>query len=128
MQQLQFEQSWNKALSTQDRSMIEELFQQTKELKTSGVHFSPIRLSYNYKKELLITVLVHNFTDRPLTFHNTSLVYRTLEKIVAEKNFTIPALSVPANVSMPWTFIFSENDYHTDALNCENGLLLLDNK
>lgn len=126
MQQLQFERSWNKALSTQDRNTIEEIFNITKEQNTSGVMFSPVRKSLNYRNELLITVLVHNFSDSMLTFHNTHLVYRTIEKVVAEKEFTIPTLSIPPKVSMPWTFIFSKNDYHMDALNCENGQLLLD--
>ncbi|MFP3916685.1 SLAP domain-containing protein [Lysinibacillus telephonicus] len=123
MQQLQYEASWNKALSAHDRCLIEKIFNETKGQKTSGVLFIPIRKSINYKNELLVTVLVHNFTDTILTFHNTRLVYSTHEKVVAEKEFTLPALTILPNVSMPWTFIFSKNDYKQEALNNENGQL-----
>lgn len=126
MQLLQYETSWNKALSNQDRSVIEKIFNDTKKLKNSGVLFSPIRKSVNYKNELLVTVLVHNFTDNILTFHNTRLVYSTNGKIFAQKEFTLPALTIPSNVSMPWTFIFSEADYKLDALNCKNCQLQFD--
>lgn len=123
MQQLEFEASWDKALSAQDRSKIHEIFDETKELKSSDVLFTLIRKSMNYKNELLITVLVHNFTDTMMTFHNTRLVYSTTDLVVAEKEFTLPALTIPPKVSMPWTFIF--NEYKTNALKIHAKLQLL---
>ena len=58
MQQLQFENSWDKALSAQDRSYIEKVFVETKHLNGTGVIFSPIREAINHKEALLVTVLV----------------------------------------------------------------------
>ena len=111
MQQLQFEASWDKALAAQDRHNIKKIFNETKHLNSSGIVCSPIRQAVNHKQQLLVTVLVHNFTDNPLTFNNTRLVYRTQQQIIADDKFTLPTLTIPPFVSMPWTFIFPEFSY-----------------
>ncbi|QFK70039.1 SLAP domain-containing protein [Pradoshia sp. D12] len=111
MQHLQFEKSWDKALSAQDRSYIEKVFVETKHLNGTGVIFSPIREAINHKEALLVTVLVHNFTDQPLTFNNTRLRYKIQGEVIAENEFTLPKLVIPNEVSMPWTFIFPKESY-----------------
>ena len=106
MQQLQFESSWAKALSQQDRDAIEKLFNDTKGQHYTTIIFSPIRQAINHRNELLITVLVHNFSQQPFTFANTHLVYSNGQEVLAENIFTLPTLTIPPQVSMPWTFIF----------------------
>ena len=106
MQQLQFESSWAKALSAQDREFIEKLFNDTKQQHDSTIVFSPIRQAINHRNELLVTVLVHNFSQHPLLFDHTRLVYSNETEVLAEHVFTLPTLTIPAQVSMPWTFIF----------------------
>ena len=106
MQQLQFESSWAKALSAQDRDAIEKLFNDTKQQHDSTIVFSPIRQAINHQNELLVTVLVHNFSQQPLQFENTHLVYSNGQEVLAENVFTLPTLTIPPQVSMPWTFIF----------------------
>jgi len=122
MQHLQFEKSWDKALSAQDRSYIEKVFVETKHLNGTGVIFSPIREAINHKEALLVTVLVHNFTDQPLTFNNTRLRYKIQGEVIAENEFTLPNLVIPNEVSMPWTFIFPKESYKTQ-LSIKNGRL-----
>lgn len=106
MQQLQFESSWAKALSAQDRESIEKLFNETKQQHDSTIVFSPIRQAINHRNELLVTVLVHNFSQQPLQFKDTRLVYSNETEVLAENVFTLPTLTIPPQVSMPWTFIF----------------------
>lgn len=106
MQQLQFESSWDKALSAQDRDHIEKIFNETKQQHHSTIVLSPIREAINHKNELLITVLVHNFSQNTFTFENTRLVYSNGLEVLAEKVFTLPTLTIPPQVSIPWTFIF----------------------
>ena len=115
MQQLQFEASWDKALSGQDRRYIEKVFNETKHLHSSGVVFSPIREAINHKEELLVSALVHNFRNQPLLFNNVSLLYRIGEEVIAERVFTLPKLVIPNEVSMPWTFIFPWGSYKSQA-------------
>ncbi|MED4071913.1 SLAP domain-containing protein [Priestia endophytica] len=122
MQQLQFEASWDKAIADQDRQNIERLFNETKHLKDSNIFCSPIREAINHKEALLVTVLVHNRTDRLLTFMNERLLYSIEGEVIADKVFTIPALTIPPGVSMPWTFIFPKDSY-TPQIAFENGQL-----
>ena len=122
MQQLQFEESWDKAISVQDRNYIEKVFAETKHLNNEDVIFSPIREAINHEEALLITVLIHNFTDKPLTFKNKRMLYKIDEEVMAEKLFTLPSFVVPNKASMPWTFIFP-NGCYTPQTSFEGGRL-----
>lgn len=124
MQQLHFEASWDKALSAQDREQIVKLFNETKEKHFANIVFSPIREAINHRNELLITVLVHNFSAFPLTFENTRLIYSNEKMVLAEKLFTLPALSIPPKVSMPWTFIFPNGSYRLGNPNWDGRLII----
>ncbi len=105
MQQLQFEQAWAKAISSKDKYTIEQLFQETKEEKGTSIQCVPIREAFNHRRELLVTVLIHNFTPNALPFQKTNVQYKNND-ITLEYAFTIEALVVPPFTSMPWTFIF----------------------
>ncbi|MEK5185218.1 SLAP domain-containing protein [Solibacillus sp. FSL W7-1324] len=110
MQKLQFEAAWDKTISTQDRLLIEQAFQKTKE-QDQPISCDVIRKAINHKKQILITTLIHNRTEQQLTFNNRKISIIT-EKGQITRNFTIDALSIPPYCSMPWTFIFDEsNDF-----------------
>lgn len=108
MQKLQFEHSWNKAISMKDRKEIEQLFQNTFEFKNSNIICHSIRQAINHKNQMLITVLIHNFTDGDIAFDNRE-VHCLLEEGSVSQKFTIPALTIPSQTSMPWTFIFEDS-------------------
>ena len=122
MQQLRFESSWDKTLSAQDRDTIERLFNDTKQQHHATIVFSPIREAINHRNELLITVLVHNFSQNPFTFEDTRLVYSNDQEMLAENVFTLPTLTIPPQVSMPWTFIFPVHQ----GTDFKNGQLTVD--
>ncbi|TSI02558.1 SLAP domain-containing protein [Lysinibacillus sp. BW-2-10] len=111
MQELLFEASWEKALSTQDRQNIEDIFNETKHFSTSDLLFSTLRVAINHKEALLVTVLVHNFSNQLLTFNNAKVSYYIEGECIAERTFTLSALAIPSKVSMPWTFIFPKGNY-----------------
>ncbi|KGR76231.1 SLAP domain-containing protein [Ureibacillus sinduriensis] len=111
MQQLQFEASWDKALAAEDRLEIKRIFDETKRHDQSDIVFTPIREANNHEEALLVTVLVHNFTNESLSFQNTRLLYSIQGEVIAEETFTLPALSIPHKTSMPWTFIFPKGSY-----------------
>ena len=111
MQQLYLHPTWEKAISPQDRTRIEQLFEETYD-QVDDVIMSPvIRVAFNYKKELLVMVLVHNFTHHAARFQNRSVFLRCGD-YMEEQPFTIPALVVPPFSSMPWTFIFKPDPVH----------------
>ncbi|BDH61904.1 hypothetical protein MTP04_20340 [Lysinibacillus sp. PLM2] len=111
MQQLQFELSWDKAIAALDRQYIEKIFNETKQTKDAEFICSPIREAINHKEELLVTVLVHNFTEKNLIFNNKRLRYSIDGEIIAEEVFSLPSFVIPSRVSKPWTFIFPKGSY-----------------
>ncbi|TFB13109.1 SLAP domain-containing protein [Filobacillus milosensis] len=107
MQKLQFEKKWDKTISDQDRSKIEEVFDETQE---SDEEFEAVTVWHanNHKGELLVTALIHNRSDQTVLFRDTDVIYKTLDEQIAERTFDIPALQIPPKTSMPWTFIFPD--------------------
>ncbi|HWO77344.1 MAG TPA: SLAP domain-containing protein [Bacillus sp. (in: firmicutes)] len=106
MQTLKFESSWDKTISAKDRQKIEHVFKNTSISKHTSIEFTPLWQAVNYKGELLVTVLVQNFSKHPQSFHNKKLRYAEDNEMVAEHLFTLPALVIEPETSMPWTFIF----------------------
>lgn len=111
MQQLAFHPAWDKTISKNDRLLIEELFEQTYDQADDLIMSPVIRAAINYKKELLITVLVHNFTHHAARFNQRS-IFIQCDDFEAEQVFTIPDLIIAPFTSMPWTFIFQANRFY----------------
>ncbi|MBP2079940.1 SLAP domain-containing protein [Oceanobacillus polygoni] len=106
MQTLEYEASWDKALPSIDREKIEAIFQETSLSGNQAVAFTPLWQAMNYKGELLVTVLVHNFTVNQFSFSKETILYIEHNDVLAAHEFTIPALTLEAETSMPWAFIF----------------------
>ncbi|WP_144511885.1 SLAP domain-containing protein [Bacillus sp. FJAT-22090] len=122
MQTLKFESSWDKALSNKDRKAIEATFIKTNTFNNERIQISPLWQAVNYKNELLVTVLLHNFTNHPYSFNETILGYTEHSKLLAKHTFTIPALNIPPKTSMPWTCIFPLESL-ADVSVLQNGIL-----
>ncbi|WP_054752556.1 SLAP domain-containing protein [Piscibacillus salipiscarius] len=95
MQQLQFEEKWDKTISDQDRRKIEEVFEETK--NHDDFEFEPVTLwqANNHKDELLVTALLHNRSDKTVSFNDVHITYKTLDAPIAERDFNIPRLQIP---------------------------------
>lgn len=109
--QLQFEAAWDRAIAPADRQAIEALFEKTKDNLDAAI----IRTALNYKKQVLISVLINNRSNEQLIFQNQTVRFQQIEQV-----FSTNALTIPPKTSMPWTFIFdatSGYDLHhvTDA-------------
>ncbi|MFJ7973419.1 SLAP domain-containing protein [Psychrobacillus sp. NPDC096389] len=122
MQKLEFESSWDKTISNKDRQKIEANFLETSHANNQGILLTPLWQSSNHKGELLVTVLIHNFTTHPFSFQNTKLKYIEANVVRFEHSFTLPSLSIQAGSSTPWTFIFP-NESLDNKLSFENGYL-----
>ncbi|GEL76773.1 SLAP domain-containing protein [Tenuibacillus multivorans] len=104
--QLQFEEKWDKTISEQDRSKIEEVFNKTKTHVEEVIEVVTLWHATNHKGELLVTALIHNRSDESLHFRDTTVQYQTIHQLIAKRSFTISNLTIPPQTSMPWTFIF----------------------
>ena len=108
MQKLQFERAWDKTISQKDRQAIEHLFQQSVEQIEYPISCAILRQAINHKDNMLLTVLIHNFSDQEIAFEDRK-VHCQLDEGHITQNFTIHALRIPAKTSMPWTFIFHDS-------------------
>jgi SLAP domain-containing protein len=109
MQKLVFEDAWNRTISQKDRDIIEQLFRD--ETPEEGVSFTIVRMAVNHKNERLVTAIVHNRTAQNLVFENAPLQFCDGDTLLVEHEFTLPALQVPPETSMPWTFIFPAESF-----------------
>lgn len=122
MQKLMFESSWDKALSDKDRKSIEKTFLETSKYNNDTIQLTPLWQAFNHKGELLVTVLIHNFTEHSFSLNGTKLRYSVNNEILAEHLFTLPYFAIQAKCSMPWTFIFPKEQLNNKLL-VENGQL-----
>ncbi len=123
MQKLRFESSWDKTLSANDRERIKQVFLKTSTTTNTSSHLlAPLWQAINHKGDLLMTVLVHNFDNQVLSFHNKKLRYIENNNVMAEHIFTLPSLTIENETSMPWTFIFPAEKWNSHAV-LENGHL-----
>lgn len=123
MQILQFEAKWDKTIAPADRENIENLFEETKHMDNENIVLLPIRQDYNHRHDLLVIVLLHNFTNQVFPFESIDLSYLEKGRLIAAHQFSFPKLTLPANTSMPWTFIFPEAT-QKDKASFENGQLI----
>ncbi|UOQ84532.1 SLAP domain-containing protein [Gracilibacillus salinarum] len=107
MQHLIFEEAWERTISDGDRQRIKDIFEKTKTASNDGISFIIIQVASNHRNDLLVTSLVHNFSNEPADLTNASV------QLVDEHNGEIGSMQVqderlriPADTSMPWTFIF----------------------
>lgn len=124
MQKLIFESSWDKALSNKDRKVIEDAFLKTATLNSNNIQFTPLWQAFNHKDELLVTMLIHNFTSEFVSFNDIQLRYLESNKMIAEHLFHHPTLAIQASHSMPWTFIFPSSSTKRKAT-FENGQMVI---
>ncbi|MGN8646836.1 SLAP domain-containing protein [Gracilibacillus sp. HCP3S3_G5_1] len=108
MQRLFLEDAWNRTISEQDRLEIKKIFDQTKADADGGVTFVPIRSAVNHRNDLLITTLIHNFESTEADLTNINIQLFQEGKQLASQQMEEKRLYLPANTSMPWTFIFPE--------------------
>lgn len=96
--QLLFEQTWAEAIAPIDRKAIAQLFEVTKD---SQERYSHYKTATNHRGHTLITLLIHNRSDQPLTFNQTEVAFENYVDF-----FTIPKLIIPPKTSTPWCFIY----------------------
>ncbi|WP_054708971.1 SLAP domain-containing protein [Bacillus sp. JCM 19041] len=103
MQQLLFEDAWDRTIADEDRAEIIRLFTESAD---RGERFIPVRAAINHRGDLLVTAIVQNTSTRVSEFKNKQVVYEEAGELVAEHLFSVDQLNLPPETSMPWTLIF----------------------
>jgi SLAP domain-containing protein len=67
-----------------------------------------LKTAFNHKQQFLVTVIVNNYSNESFSLLNQKAVYEESGKVIAKLESAY-SLEIPAQTSMPWTFIFSED-------------------
>ncbi|MBY6037436.1 SLAP domain-containing protein [Fictibacillus nanhaiensis] len=105
MQKLVFEPAWDRTLAQRDRLNIEQIFSDIHHEQKEGQQAVLVKTAFNHKDEFLVTVLLNNYSKEAFSLLGKRVVYKEEEQIVADF-MSVYTLEIPAETSMPWTFIF----------------------
>jgi SLAP domain-containing protein len=105
LQKLEFESAWDKTIARQDREEIERVFSEFHSDEHVRQQAVILKTAYNYKEEFLVTVLVNNYSTEPFSLIGKKVLYIEEEHTIGDMDSRY-TLEVPAETSMPWTFIF----------------------
>lgn len=100
-----FESAWDRTLAEKDRNEIERVFSEINAEGKEGYQAVLLKTAFNYKQEFLVTVLLNNYSKIPMSLLGKKVVYKEKDQILGEFESAY-TLEVPAQTSMPWTFIF----------------------
>src|SRR5699024_10033857 len=114
MQKLYFEAAWERTIAQNDREKIIKIFEKVQPTLSSGVHFTFLWTAKNHENETLITTLIDNVRPHVLQLTNTIDTYKVNTEVQYKDKFDVKE-PIPANSSMPWTFIFSQHETINEA-------------
>ncbi|MCZ0757091.1 SLAP domain-containing protein, partial [Anoxybacillus sp. J5B_2022] len=79
-------------------------------LSIGEINFMGLEAKLNEKRDLIITLLIRNGSDKHIQLEQIPLVVEDASgDIVCKGVFQLEHLEVRANTSKPWTFIFPSN-------------------
>lgn len=106
-QQLELEESWIKALSDAQKNSLIELAKNLPALKEGEVNIQSVQIRRSPEGALHVMLLIRNGSTRSLSFEKLPLaLYDATGAKVAEGMFELGSLTVNANTSKPWLFIY----------------------
>ncbi|MFE1242634.1 SLAP domain-containing protein [Fictibacillus sp. NPDC058756] len=123
MQKLVFESAWDRTLAQKDRHEIERVFSEFVVERKVGQQAVNLKTAFNHKREFLVTVLLNNYSKVPMSLLGKKIVYKEGDQILGEFK-SVYKLEVPAETSMPWTFIFPVGSL-IDTPNGDSGELII---
>ena len=117
MQSFQLQEAWQRTISEEDKERLFLLFEESKDHSAEAITCVPYRLAVNHRQELLCTVLIHNRSEESLDIRNVDIsVYKNNLEIAHHSFHDLP-LQLPSKTSMPWTYIFPLDRYHSSLTN-----------
>ncbi|ANX14239.1 hypothetical protein ABE41_019675 [Fictibacillus arsenicus] len=123
MQKLAFESAWDRTLAEKDRHEIERVFSGIHAEGKEGYQAVLLKTAFNHKREFLITVLLNNYSKIPMSLLGKKVVYKEKNRTIGEFESAY-TLEIPAETSMPWTFIFPAGSL-IDPLDGDSGELII---
>jgi SLAP domain-containing protein len=123
VQKLAFESAWDRTLAEKDRNEIERVFSEINAEGKEGYQAVLLKTAFNHKREFLVTVLLNNYSKIPMSLLGKKVVYKEKNRTIGEFESAY-TLEIPAETSMPWTFIFPAGSL-IDTPNGDSGELII---
>jgi SLAP domain-containing protein len=123
VQKLAFESAWDRTLAEKDRNEIERVFSEINAEGKEGYQAVLLKTAFNHKREFLVTVLLNNYSKIPMSLLGKKVVYKEKNRTIGEFESAY-TLEIPAETSMPWTFIFTARSL-IDTPNGDSGELII---
>ncbi|WP_425622729.1 accessory Sec system S-layer assembly protein [Brevibacillus borstelensis] len=106
-QQLELEESWIRTLSDEQKEGLIELAKRLPALKEGEVNIQSVQVQRSKEGSLHVILLIRNGSVQSLSFEKLPLaLYDASGQKVAIGLFELGGLTVNANTSKPWMFIF----------------------
>jgi accessory Sec system S-layer assembly protein len=116
-QQLELEESWIKALTDEQKTSLIEFAKNLPALKEGEVNIQSVQIRRTESGALNAMLLIRNGSTQSLSFEKLPLaLYDASGDKVAEGLFELGSLTVNANTSKPWLFIFPPESIQKEEL------------
>ncbi|MGG6433281.1 accessory Sec system S-layer assembly protein [Anoxybacillus sp. D401a] len=103
---LDLDESWQKALSKEDKLELEQFVRSLPRLRENEVNMTGLQATIDENGNLVISLLIRNGTRKHIQLKQLPLLVKDSSKeIIARGLFTLD-LEIKANTSKPWTFVF----------------------
>lgn len=105
---LDLDVSWKKKLPQEQQEILANIVKDLPKLKKTEINFTGLQVKLLENKSLYVSIFIRNGHDRAIQLEQLPLeIYDANGKKVAKGSFKMdPVLTVEANATKPWTFIF----------------------
>ncbi|TWI59830.1 accessory Sec system S-layer assembly protein [Halalkalibacter nanhaiisediminis] len=104
---LDLEASWEKSLAEDSKARLEEVVNNLTPPKEGEVNFMGLQVKKADNGDLHVTLLIRNGSEKNINLEQIPLQVEDANgDVVAKGGFKLDHLTVKANTSKPWTFIF----------------------
>lgn len=104
---LDLDEAWEKALSQEQKDSLAKVIEGLPKLQPKEVNIIGFQITEQEDQSLAVSLFVRNGHTKRINIEQMPLeILDANQKVVAKGSFDLAPLSVKANTSKPWTFIF----------------------
>ncbi|WP_394188571.1 accessory Sec system S-layer assembly protein [Paenisporosarcina quisquiliarum] len=104
---LELSEEWETSLAEDQKERLHQLVAGLTPPKVNEINLMGLEAKQDEEGKLIISILIRNGQEKNIEISQLPLVVTDASKVeVARGGFTLPPLTVKANTSKPWTFIF----------------------
>lgn len=106
---LDLDEAWEKALSQEQKDSLAKVIEGLPQLQPKEVNIIGFQITEQEDHSLAVSLFVRNGHTKRINIEQMPLeILDANQKVVAKGSFDLAPLSVKANTSKPWTFIFPQ--------------------